>query len=234
MSYFTTNLRFLRMESGSSEDAFASAFDISVDTLLKLENGLTEPGIGLLLTISKIFGCTVDSLLCKDLSLIQDIKLSFSCRLLALDIDGVLTDGGMYYTEKGDEFKKFHTRDGMAIKFIIKNGIEVAFISSGFNRNIIESRAKLLGVSRVYIGTGPKLPVLEAWCSQLGIGLHEVAFVGDDVNDLEIMKNVGLAACPADAVPLIRSAAKVVLSGKGGDACVREFIDGYIMQVKQE
>ena len=150
-------------------------------------------------------------------------------KFLALDIDGVLTDGGMYYTESGDEFKKFNTKDGMGIKQAIKKGIVVGFISSGKNSNIINNRAKLLGVKYVYVGQDEKLDVLKSWCEKLKISLSEVAYVGDDINDLQIISAVGFSASPADAVDKVKKEVNVVLKKNGGDACVREFIDKYIL-----
>lgn len=149
-------------------------------------------------------------------------------RFIVLDIDGVLTDGGMYYTESGDEFKRFNTKDGMGIKLAMKRGVEVGFISSGINKNIINNRAKLLGVKYVYVGEGEKLDVLKKWCKKLKIDLSETAYIGDDVNDVKIIAAVGFSACPADAVEKIKGMVDLVLGRKGGDACVREFVDNHL------
>lgn len=147
-------------------------------------------------------------------------------KLLILDIDGVMTDGGMYYTENGDEFKRFNSKDGLGIqRAITKHGLLVGIISHGHNRNLIERRAELLGINLVYAGKENKLAVLMRWCDELKIGLESAAYIGDDVNDMECMQNVGVAACPADAVEKIRKIAHIVLTRNGGDACVREFID---------
>ena len=151
-------------------------------------------------------------------------------RFLALDIDGVLTDGGMYYSESGDEFKKFNTKDGMGIKLIQKQGIPVGFLSSGKNVNLITNRAKLLDVQHVYVGYDEKLDILEQWCVKLQINIEDVAYIGDDVNDLNIIAAVGFSACPNDAVEKVKSAVNIVLKKNGGDACVREFIDTYLLQ----
>ncbi|MEW6470337.1 MAG: HAD-IIIA family hydrolase [Bacteroidota bacterium] len=150
-------------------------------------------------------------------------------RMLALDIDGVLTDGGMYYTESGDEFKRFNTKDGMGIKLAIQSGVEVAFISSGKNLNLISNRAKLLGVNYVYVGLDEKLDMLKDWCGKLNLELRHVAYIGDDVNDLKIISAVGFSACPADAVDKVKKAVNVRLKKKGGEGCVREFIEKYIL-----
>ncbi len=147
-------------------------------------------------------------------------------KLLILDVDGVLTDGGMYYTESGDEFKRFNTKDGLAIQRIVANhGIIVGIISSGHNINLIQRRADLLGISQLYVGRDNKLTILKKWCKSLKIKLTDVAYIGDDLNDLECMQKVGLAACPADAVSKIKQASHIVLNKNGGDACVREFIE---------
>ena len=150
-------------------------------------------------------------------------------RLLVLDVDGVMTDGGMYYTESGDQFKKFNTKDGMGIKLAMDLGIHVAFLSSGTQSNIITARAQTLGVQLVHVGSEEKFGILSEWCTELGIGIDEVAYIGDDVNDLECITKVGLSACPADAVWAIRKAANVVLAANGGHGCVREFIDVNIL-----
>ena len=150
-------------------------------------------------------------------------------RLLVLDIDGTMTDGGMYYTASGDELKKFNTKDGMAIKELTKRGVDVAFLSSGFTKTIIEHRAKMLGVKLVHIGTEPKMDILNRWAEELGLTLDQVAFVGDDINDLCAAETVGLFACPNDAVDAVKNKSHVVLDAEGGRGCVREFIDRYLL-----
>lgn len=151
-------------------------------------------------------------------------------KLLILDVDGVLTDGGMFMSEKGDQLKRYHTQDGLAIMHVVKNGpVQLGIISSGFTEHMVQDRASLLGIERVYVGRDPKLDVLNQWCAELGISLDEVGIIGDDVNDLPVMKAVGLAVCPASAVNSVKSASHIILSRKGGDACVREFIDHYLL-----
>jgi 3-deoxy-D-manno-octulosonate 8-phosphate phosphatase (KDO 8-P phosphatase) len=150
-------------------------------------------------------------------------------KLLVLDVDGVMTDGGMYYSENGDQIKKFNTKDGMAIQHLTKNGYQVAIISSGYTTEMIQKRAELLGVQRVYVGRDPKLTILNQFCEELGIELNQVAIIGDDVNDLPVIKKVGFSAAPSDAMNTVKSNVDVILSKKGGDGCVREFIDAYIL-----
>lgn len=149
-------------------------------------------------------------------------------KFLVLDVDGVMTDGGMYYTESGDQFKKFNTKDGMAIKVAQEKGLKVGFLSSGSTQHIIQNRAKTLGVEYVYVGSRPKLEVLNDWCAQQEITTSEVAYVGDDINDLEVLDEVAFSGCPADAVEPVKMKVNVVLTRKGGDACIREFVDEHL------
>jgi 3-deoxy-D-manno-octulosonate 8-phosphate phosphatase (KDO 8-P phosphatase) len=117
----------------------------------------------------------------------------------------------------------------MAIQHLTKNGYQVAIISSGYTTEMIQKRAELLGVQRVYVGRDPKLTVLNQFCEELGIELNQVAIIGDDVNDLPVIKKVGFSAAPSDAMNTVKSNVDVILTKKGGDGCVREFIDAYIL-----
>ncbi|MFT4543630.1 MAG: 3-deoxy-D-manno-octulosonate 8-phosphate phosphatase (KDO 8-P phosphatase) [Bacteroidia bacterium] len=159
----------------------------------------------------------------------QDAYATHNIKFLVLDVDGVMTDGGMYYTESGDQFKKFNTKDGMGIRTALKNGLEVAFLSSGSTEHIVQNRAKTLKVNRVYVGSRPKIEVLNEWCDELGITPSNVAYVGDDINDSQVFDVVGLSACPADAVKSIAAKANIILKRNGGNACVREFIDEHLL-----
>lgn len=150
-------------------------------------------------------------------------------KLLILDVDGVMTDGGMYFTENGDQIKKFNTKDGMAIIHLTKSDFQIAILSSGFTNNMVQERAKLLGIQKCYVGRDKKIEVLEAYCKELSISLENVAIIGDDINDLDIIKKVGFSACPSDAMDVVKSNVDVILNKKGGEGCVREFIDAYIL-----
>ena len=151
-------------------------------------------------------------------------------KLLILDVDGVMTDGGMYFTENGDQIKKYNTKDGMAILHLTKSEFQVAIISSGFKSEMVKTRADLLGIQRCYVGRDSKIEVLNKYCEELNITLENVAIIGDDVNDMEIIKKVGFSASPSDAVNTVKSQVDVVLNKKGGDGCVREFIDAYLLK----
>ncbi len=148
--------------------------------------------------------------------------------LLVMDVDGTLTDGGMYISENGDEFKRFNTKDGMALKRLSKKGFALGFLSSGLGRVMVQRRAEMLGVQRCFVGEGRKLSHLDAWRRELGLEWQQVAYVGDDINDLECLQHAGLSACPADAHPRVLAAVHVALERDGGMGCVREFIDRFL------
>ncbi|MFM7565843.1 MAG: KdsC family phosphatase [Flavobacteriales bacterium] len=147
---------------------------------------------------------------------------------LIVDVDGVMTDGGMYWSEQGDQSKKFNTKDGLGLLELTKKDFKVGIISSGFTQVIVQKRAELLGITHCYVGQQPKLEVLASWCKEWGIALENVAVIGDDKNDIALLNAVGLAACPADAINEVKSICPIVLEKKGGEGCVREFIDAYL------
>lgn len=155
-------------------------------------------------------------------------------RLVILDVDGVMTDGGMYYTDSGEEFKKFSTRDGIAIKRLLRHGIEVAFLSSGVHDTLIQKRAKTLGVERIYVGAEEKHTILSKWIAELNLEPHHIAYLGDDINDLSAMKLAGLTACPSDAVDIIKRNVTTVLDSRGGQACVREFVNRFLVNDEED
>lgn len=150
-------------------------------------------------------------------------------KLLVLDVDGVLTDGGMYFSESGDQSKKYNTKDGMAIIHLTKSNFPVAIISSGFKGEGVKARAELLGIQYCTVNREPKLDRLNAICNELKISHENVAIIGDDVNDLEVMNVVGLSIAPSDAVVAVKNKVDIILNSKGGDGCVREFIDNYLL-----
>lgn len=148
-------------------------------------------------------------------------------KLFLTDIDGTLTDGGMYYSENGDEQKKFNTRDGMGMQMLQQRGIKVGIITSE-NRELNQRRADKLKIDFFYQGKrdGGKLTVAESICEQLGIKMNEVAYIGDDVNCIELLSAVGLAACPADADCRVKDISDIhIMTKKGGEGCVREFCE---------
>lgn len=150
-------------------------------------------------------------------------------QFVIMDCDGVLTDAGMIYTAEGDEIKKFNAKDGMGIKFLREKGIKTGIISAGREPRMIERRAEMLGIDHVYVGTRPKIDVLNEWVNQMDILPENIAYIGDDVSDLPIIEVVGFTACPADAVPAVRKAVDIILPLKGGEGVVREWIDRYLI-----
>lgn len=151
-------------------------------------------------------------------------------KLFLTDIDGVLTDAGMYYSENGDELKKFNTHDGMGFDILRQNNIKTGIVTSEITQ-IAERRAKKLKVDFLYQGKreGGKLEAALEICEKLGISIKDVAYIGDDINCFNLLSEVGFAACPQDALPKIKSIPGIqVMSLKGGEGCVREFIEKII------
>lgn len=143
-------------------------------------------------------------------------------KLLLTDIDGVLTDAGMYYTENGDEIKKFNTYDGMALKLIQKMGIKVGFLTAE-DRDLNRNRAKKLGVDFEIHGCKDKLKAAMNLVKQVGFTLNEVAYVGDDLNDITLLEKVGFAFCPANAQSEVMELNQVhKLQTSGGSGVIRE------------
>lgn len=151
-------------------------------------------------------------------------KLLRKIRVLVLDVDGVLTDGGMYYGPAGEGLKRFNVKDGLGLRLVREAGLELALIS-GENSEIVKRRAEKLKIANVYVGIEDKLQTLKEFLATRSIALDEVAYVGDDLNDLPVLKAVGLPIAVADAVAQVRKAAKLVTTRRGGDAAVREVCD---------
>jgi len=151
-------------------------------------------------------------------------KVLRDLKLFATDVDGVLTDAGMYYGESGEELKKFHTRDGMGLKLLQAEGVITAIITME-NTKIVERRGMKLGIPEVFQGVKDKVEVLFNLSEKYGIPLEQMAYIGDDVNDVEALKAVGYAAAPADCVEQVRRIVHYVCKKKGGEGVVREVID---------
>ena len=145
-------------------------------------------------------------------------------RILLLDVDGVLSDGGITYDGEGRESKRFHVRDGHGIKMIQRAGIEVGIIS-GRSAEAVSVRAEELGISLVRQGAFDKVAVWREILEERGISPGETAYVGDDIVDLQLLRQVGFAAAVADAEEYVRSAADYVSSRPGGQGAVREIVE---------
>jgi len=145
-------------------------------------------------------------------------------KALVLDVDGTLTDGGMYYGPGGEALKKFNTRDAKGIESLRQNGIQIGVITTE-NSAAVASRMQKLGIEEYYPGVRDKIAVLEKLCKKWNCRIEEVAYMGDDVGDLGCLAQAGLSCCPADAVPEVLAIANVVCSRPGGGGAVREVCD---------
>lgn len=145
-------------------------------------------------------------------------------KLILTDIDGVWTDGGMYYDQTGNEWKKFHTYDSAGVLFAHQNDIPVGIIT-GEDTEIVARRAAKLKVDYLFQGVKNKLEVAENLCKELNISLDEVAYIGDDLGDVELLKNVGISATPNSAPEYIKKYSQMVMSKNGGEGVFREFVE---------
>ena len=154
-------------------------------------------------------------------------------KLFLTDIDGCMTDGGMYYSANGDEMKRFCVYDGMGIVLLRKAGIPCGILTSE-TTEIVARRARKLGMEYLRMGVGSqvmagkqtKLEAAQEICDELGITLDDVCFVGDDINDIDLLSRVGTPACPANAMPQIQSLPNIIrLTRSGGDGAIRELCE---------
>lgn len=149
--------------------------------------------------------------------------LARNIKLLVLDVDGVLTDGGLYYDGDGLVMKRFNVQDGLGIKMAQAVGLEVGVIT-GLNQRPVENRVRELGIRHYYAGHHSKAPLFEEMCEKAGVEPREAAYMGDDWIDLAVMRRAGLALCVPNAVPEVIEAADWVSSRQGGHGAVREAI----------
>ena len=156
------------------------------------------------------------------------IKKCKKIKLILTDVDGVLTDGCMYYSSKGEELKKFHTRDGMAVELLLQKNIKTIIVTREKSK-IVVSRAKKINIFKVYSGIKQKEAILNLICTRFKITSDEIAFIGDDINDEKIMKLVGLSAAPSDAINTIKNIANIITDASGGKGVLREVADMIIL-----
>ena len=225
MSQFTENIAFLLERNGSNAAAL-NTLGLSTNAATIIEGAIAATPEDLV-KLSDHFGLSIDLLLKRDLKKMADVSTQ-DIQLLVLDVDGVMSDGGMFVADSGDEFKRFDTRDGVAIRRLTKKDFLVGIISSGFLVNLIHQRADLLGIQHVHTGQDPKLETLQAWSKELNIPMEKIAFIGDDLNDKAVMEAVGVSVCPADANDEIKAIADLIMTQKGGRGCIREFVDLYL------
>ena len=156
------------------------------------------------------------------------LKRARKVRLLVIDVDGVLTDGGLYYGAGGESLQRFHVHDGAGIKAVMEAGIAVAVISAR-STPAVTARMQELGVETVLQGAGDKLQALAGLAGEMGIELDAVACIGDDATDVAMMREVGLAIAVADARDPAVEAARYQTSAGGGHGAVREACDMLLM-----
>jgi 3-deoxy-D-manno-octulosonate 8-phosphate phosphatase (KDO 8-P phosphatase) len=145
-------------------------------------------------------------------------------RLLVMDVDGVLTDGRMVVSERGDELKEFHSRDGVAVALAKRAGLRTAFVT-GEKNVLVQARGDKLGVDAVMLGARRKGEVLEELCAQFGLPLEASAYIGDDLLDVPALQRAGLAIAVADAAPEVIESAHIVTRGRGGQGVLRECVE---------
>lgn len=142
-------------------------------------------------------------------------------KMLITDCDGVLTDGGMYYSEAGDEIKKFNTKDGMAFQILREHGILTAVIT-GEDRELVKRRAEKMQVDELRMGIKDKLREVETLCGKYEISWDDIAYIGDDINDLDVIMHVGTSFSPSDGMEIVRRNVSYKCRSRGGEGVVRE------------
>jgi YrbI family 3-deoxy-D-manno-octulosonate 8-phosphate phosphatase len=150
-------------------------------------------------------------------------------KLVITDIDGVWTDGGMYYDNTGYELKKFNTSDSAGVLFLKQLNIPIAIIT-GENTEIVSRRAAKLNIKHLYQGVGDKVAVTNKLCAELHIDLQEVAYMGDDIGDYQLLKRVGISAAPANAPAYVKSVVDIITTKSGGEGAFREFVETVLTQ----
>jgi len=154
-------------------------------------------------------------------------KIIQKCKLIKLvitDVDGVLTDGGMYYSDKGEIMKKFNAKDGMAVEILRNNRIKTIILTKE-NSKIVKLRGKKVQADGIYTNILCKEKELEKICSKFNVKPNEIAYIGDDINDIKIMNEIGFCACPKDAVKQVRQCSDYVCELNGGKGVFREFVE---------
>jgi 3-deoxy-D-manno-octulosonate 8-phosphate phosphatase (KDO 8-P phosphatase) len=151
-------------------------------------------------------------------------------KLFITDIDGVWTDGGMYYDEAGNEFKKFNTADSAGVLFLHLLNLPVAIVT-GETTNMVKRRSEKLKVDYLFMGISNKLEVATKLCSDLQITLDEAAYIGDDINDIALLQKVGLSAAPDNAPDYVKQKVNWVIPVKGGNGAFRAFVEKYLKEM---
>jgi YrbI family 3-deoxy-D-manno-octulosonate 8-phosphate phosphatase len=154
-------------------------------------------------------------------------KLS-KIKLIVFDVDGTMTDGKLYYSASGEELKRFSVRDGLGTILLNLAGFETAIITSE-NSPIVTARAKKLNIKHVILGSRKKITALTKLADDLALNFEQIAFVGDDLNDLEVLKAVGFSACPRNAVSAVKDIVDFISVYDGGKGAIREIAEKILL-----
>jgi YrbI family 3-deoxy-D-manno-octulosonate 8-phosphate phosphatase len=153
--------------------------------------------------------------------------MKFIPKLIITDIDGVWTDGGMYYDQTGNEFKKFHTYDSFGVSLSHKFNIPVGIIT-GENTEIVKRRSEKLNIDYLYQGVANKLDIAKEICKIMQISIKDVAYIGDDLNDLDLLKVVGFSGAPNSSPYYIKKNVCFITKKNGGEGAFREFVENIL------
>ena len=157
----------------------------------------------------------------------KDLKSIKKLKILLTDVDCVLTDGGMYYTSDGDVMKKFHTRDGMGVNLLRRSGIPTIIVTKEKTK-IVRRWAKKMNIEHVYDGIQDKESIAPIIMKKYSVKISEIGYIGDDINDIGLLKKVGFSACPKDGIEQVRSIVNYVCEKKGGEGVFREVADIFL------
>jgi 3-deoxy-D-manno-octulosonate 8-phosphate phosphatase (KDO 8-P phosphatase) len=229
MHYLFQNIKFLASKNRKSEDEVYESLGFSQEEVFSFVTASNNPSPDQLIKLSEYFNTPIDILIRKDLTKISEYA-SKNIQMLVVDVDGVLTDGSLSFSDSGLEFKTYNAKDGLALIRLGKSNIKTGMLSHGFNRALVKNRGEMLGVDFIYTGNKKKLEILEDWAEKTGIPLENIAFIGDDLNDMDALQACGFSACPADANYKVKEAVDYVLSTDGGRGCVREFADNFLSE----
>jgi YrbI family 3-deoxy-D-manno-octulosonate 8-phosphate phosphatase len=152
-------------------------------------------------------------------------------KLVLTDVDGVLTDGGMYYSQKGDVLKKFYVRDGMGVTLLRKSNIHTVIVTKEKNE-MIRQWAKKMKIKKLYDGVMNKESIISKVCEYFGVVPTQIAYIGDDVNDVGLLKKVGLSAVPNDGIKEVKSICDYICKNNGGKGAFRELVDLILLTQK--
>jgi len=220
MKYFSSLLWSYLQKYGKNIEFVEQQCNFAPSTLNILLTGLRFPRWNEIYALAQIFQINPLKLIMPE-EVIKKWQSNLHTWVI-LDVDGVLTDNGIYISSRKVETKRFNAKDGYAIKQMMRSHYQVAFLSNAKTKSIIAYRAGMLDVKLFYVGEEPKIEIFRRWTKKYSIIPDQVIYVGDDGNDLEMMEAVGFSVCPSDAYPLVLQKADLALFSKGGEGCISE------------